>query len=467
MKKQYNVLLACVWAACGVLAPLEAEASESNRIRPYERNPRYWQYRGQPMLLLGGTRDDNLFQIPDLEAHLDLLVACGGNYIRNTMSARNEGNAQPFRRLADGRYDLDQWDPEYWRRLERMLRLTRERNVFPQIEIWAFHDFNRTTWPDNPWRPANNANYGTDDTNLKNAAVNIGVSRHEFFFTVPALDNDAKVLAYQRKYVDKLLSYTLEYDHVLYCITNEIHPHFSPEWGYYWAGFIKSKAAEKGKNVEVTEMLWQPDFRSPQQKESLDRPDVYSYFECSQNSANPGQENGDNMQYVYDYLARHPRPINHVKIYGAGTGPVWAEKTVNAERRFWRNVFGGSASSRFHRPPTGIGLDEKAQAHIRSMRMLTAELDIFQCKPDIGYRLLKDRGSDEAYLIYRDNAQYAIFFPAGGTVGLDLSDTSGQFKVRWLDIPNSAWRPGPPAQGTKVVPLNAPSSALWAVLLER
>lgn len=132
-----------------------------------------------------------------------------------------------------------------------------------------------------------------------------------------------------------------------------------------------------------------------------------------------------------------------------------------------RNIFGGSASSRFHRPPTGIGLDEKAQSHIRSMRLLTAELDVFQCRPDIGYHLLKDRNEDEAYLIYKENAQYAVFFPSGGSVGLDLSETSGEFKVRWLEIANSLWRPGPPVQGGKVVPLNAPSSALWAVLLER
>ena len=55
---------------------------EKNRIKPFAENPRYWQYEGEPVLLIGGSREDNLFQIPDLKEHLDLLVSVGGNYIR-------------------------------------------------------------------------------------------------------------------------------------------------------------------------------------------------------------------------------------------------------------------------------------------------------------------------------------------------------------------------------------------------
>ena len=59
----------------------------NNRIRPYSKNPFYWQYKGEPVLLLGGSIEDNLFQISDIEAHLDLLHAVGGNYVRCTMSS--------------------------------------------------------------------------------------------------------------------------------------------------------------------------------------------------------------------------------------------------------------------------------------------------------------------------------------------------------------------------------------------
>ncbi len=466
MKPSVRVLPRSVGTLLCLVIAGSLYAETIGRIQPYTENPRYWQYRGKPILLLGGTKDDNLFQIPDLREHLDLLAACGGNYIRNTMSARDAGNVQPFRRLAGGKYDLMQCNSQYWRRLEHLLQLTHERKIFVQIEVWAFHDFNQKTWLENPWRPANNVNYTHENTTLRNESVNLGSRKQEFFFTVPAINNDQIVLQHQQRYIDKIIEYTLKYDHVLYCITNEIHPQFPPQWGWYWADYIRTVASRAGKQIEVTEMFWQPDMRSGQHEASFGHPEIYSYFECSQNSANSGEENGQYMQYVYSQLQDHPRPINHVKIYGADTGPSWAEKSVNAERRFWRNIIGGSASSRFHRPPTGIGLSDTAQSHIRCARLLTSELDIFSCRPDIDYRLLKDRAPDEAYLIYQTGAQYAVFFPAGGAVGLDLTDATGSFHLKWLNIRRSAWGNTSTAEAGSVVRLKAPDAGLWLALLQ-
>jgi hypothetical protein len=104
--------LKCLWLpvaivhciACTILA-------QSNRyIQPYEKDPSYWQYEGRPVLLLGGTRDDNLLQILKLKSHLDSLQQVGGNYIRDTMSDRDPGNARAFVQNAEGKYDLNQWD---------------------------------------------------------------------------------------------------------------------------------------------------------------------------------------------------------------------------------------------------------------------------------------------------------------------------------------------------------------------
>src|SRR5690554_4022336 len=83
-------------------------------IKPYAENPFYWQYKGRPVLLLGGTWQDNLFNHPvGLEAHLDKLKECGGNYVRNTMSHRNEGNVFAYA-YTNGKYNLDEWNDEYW-----------------------------------------------------------------------------------------------------------------------------------------------------------------------------------------------------------------------------------------------------------------------------------------------------------------------------------------------------------------
>ena len=60
----------------------------SDCIKPYSKNARYWQYRGKPVLLLGGSKTDHIFLAEDLKAHLDEMVEVGANYVRCTMSQR-------------------------------------------------------------------------------------------------------------------------------------------------------------------------------------------------------------------------------------------------------------------------------------------------------------------------------------------------------------------------------------------
>ncbi|GAJ12320.1 unnamed protein product [marine sediment metagenome] len=137
-----------------------------------------------------------------------------------------------------------------------MLKFTRDRDIIVQIEVWAFHDFNEGHWEKNPWRPSNNTSYDSSNTTLRASYGNIGRTAHDFFFTVPKLNNDRVMLSYQQKFVDKILSCSLRYGHVLYCMTNEIHPQYSPEWGWYWSKYIKDKSAAVGRQVETTEMYW-------------------------------------------------------------------------------------------------------------------------------------------------------------------------------------------------------------------
>lgn len=70
------ILLAAL--AASLCAAILAAATNSDRIQPYEKNRSYWQYHGQPVLLLGGSKDDSLFQIPNLKRHLDEIQSVGG-----------------------------------------------------------------------------------------------------------------------------------------------------------------------------------------------------------------------------------------------------------------------------------------------------------------------------------------------------------------------------------------------------
>jgi hypothetical protein len=48
-----------------------SQPSNQDYIKPYSQNPRYWQYKDKPVLLLGGSKTDHIFLLDDLKDHLD------------------------------------------------------------------------------------------------------------------------------------------------------------------------------------------------------------------------------------------------------------------------------------------------------------------------------------------------------------------------------------------------------------
>ena len=432
----------------------------SKKIEIYTSNPAYWQYGGEPILLLGGSREDNLFQIPDIKKHLDLLKSVGGNYVRNTLSCRDDGNVWPFRKINDT-YDLDQWNDEFWRRFETFLQLTYERDIIVQIEVWATFDYYRENWAVNPFNPKNNMNYTAEETGLPEK-VNTHPIRtgNNFFWSIPAERNQKTVLKYQQRFVDKMLSYSLRYGNVLYCMDNETS--VTPEWGKYWSTYIKAQAHAANVAVHTTEMWDKWDLADPQHNPTFDHPETYSFVDISQNNHQKGQTHWDNAQRQRARLSGRVRPLNNVKIYGADTGRFGNDR--DGMERFWRNIFGGLASARFHRPLSGLGLGEKAQANLRSMRMLTNRIDIFTCAPHND--LLSDRAPNEAYCLANPGKEYAVYFPNGGGVTLDLRSLKTPAGLTWLNIVKSRWSDEQKITEARRVTFQCPSRDYWAVLIK-
>lgn len=184
-------------------------------------------------------------------------MSVGGNYVRNSMSSRDRGAAWPFARTANGQYDLSRWNEDYWRRFERFLRLTHERDIVVQIELWDPWDFYRNSeeggWSRQPYNPESNVNYNAAQARLP-TEIDFPPSPeptgHSFFHTVPALENNERVLAYQRAFVDRVLSHTLKYPHVLYTISNESGE--PVEWSTYWAEHVRRRAGEAGVMVSTS-----------------------------------------------------------------------------------------------------------------------------------------------------------------------------------------------------------------------
>lgn len=347
-------------------------------------------------------------------------------------------------------------NPVYWHRFEKLLRLARERDIIVQIELWDRFDFARDVWEGNPYNPANNVNYSHEQSRLAARYPNHpGSNENPFFRTLPSLEDNALVLRYQTAQVDRMLSVSLDYPNVLYCIDNETSG--KPEWGAFWAEHIRRKAREKGVEVQVTEMWDSWDLMDRMHRATFDHPELYSFVDVSQNNHRKGQTHWDQAMKARELLKDRPRPMNNVKVYGSDAADYGS--TGDGIERFWRNIFAGMASSRFHRPPAGLGLGEEAQAHLRSARMLVKALDLMRCAPH--QELLRDRRENEAYCLAEPGRQYAVLFPDGGEVMLAVGGEGADLRVRWLEVSESRWRDGDVAARGDGVVLKAPAGGVW------
>ncbi|MEX0887500.1 MAG: hypothetical protein WD009_13790 [Phycisphaeraceae bacterium] len=490
----------------------------ADRIQPYEHNPAYWQYKGRPVLLLGGSVEDNPFQLPateaeaamvqprgdhpqhdpaiaNLEYQFKALLAAGGNFLRCSMSSRDIGDVWPYARdSSTGKYDLDTFSEEYWSRFERFLRMAHERAVMVQLEIWETYDYyQRETrpgylpWQHNPCNPANNLNYTSEASGLPEVLHSTGTHPlNPFFETVPGLNNNSLVLEFQHRFVDQLLSISLAFDNVLYCMDNETHAH--PEWGAYWARYIDEKARGAGRRIELTEMWdnWDPTdgevagairnsekvdplvFRSTPLN-CLRQPDVYTFSDISNHNAQRGETHYQTGLWFWRKVREGGRvwPIHCDKMYGGDEHTEYAGTRRDGLERFWRNIFAGFAGCRFHRPPSGLGLDPEAQAHLRSMRNLTDALGLFTCEPRPD--LLSNRQENTAFCLADPGRAYAVVFVNRGSCSLDIGGMIGKaLQIRWLDIASSQW-----SETEDLIPitgslfLQPPSSEFQAVLVTR
>jgi len=416
--------------AFGCLTVIQAQPIDIN-----PENPWYWTYRGEPVMLIGGSNEDNLFQSPDYLEQFDLLQSLGGNYVRCTMSSRDEGNIWSFAKEEDGKYNLRKYNQKYWKRFADFLSAADERGIIVQIEVWATFDFYREPWLSNPFNPNNNSTLNKRRTRLPDTVATHPIFRENpFFWSVPEMGNNTQLLEYQQRFVDKLLSISLAHDNVLYCIDNETS--VTATWALFWARYIKAKAKLAGRTVHVTEM-WDPhNLDHPDHLTNLFHDDIFTFLDISQNNHKKGQEHYDNGRaYRQKVMAlSHPKPLNTVKTYGKNNHG----SAIDGVRRFWRSAFLGTASVRFHRPNSGHGLGPVAQANIKSLRMLCDELPFWEAVAHAG--ILENNDPNEAYAIGIDRQAYAVYFPDAGAVNLNLP-TSASVTLQWLHIDRSEWGP--------------------------
>lgn len=422
---------------------------------PVERKSLLLAVPQQARFAVGASSNDNLFQMQHIESHLDSLSAAGGNYVRNTMSDRDPGDQRAFMRLPDGRYDLDRWNPVYWQKFEHLLKSAEKRGIIVQIEVWDRFDHSQRFWTGDPYNPRNNINYTAQQSGLaEKYPSHPGQNRQPFFFSVPGLDGNETLLKYQQAFVRKLLSIALKYPNVLYCIDNETSGR--EEWSAYWAAFIREAAGKR--TVCITEMWDDWNVRSGMHRRTLDHPERYDFVDISQNAHAKGDANWENALYVRNFLRPTPRPINSVKIYGSDAR-THDTNAAHAVATFCRNLLAGMASSRFHRPPAGLGLCTLSLQCIRTVRKIEGIVPFWRLVPG-------EQPAPGVYPAEAPDGTAVLFFTQGDSVRFVPRNGVRHYEARWYETQTGRMTSGEAKADGNSIRLSPPyARACFAVLI--
>jgi hypothetical protein len=199
-------------------------------IRLHPKNPHYFVFRGKTVALITSGEHYGAVMNADFDFHkyLATLYSQGMNYTRLFPGSyveapgksfgiqRNDIAPQPGRFLAPWarsaigvyagggtKFDLDQWDPEYFKRLNEFLTTASKSGVVVEISLFS-SQYGDLQWDLSVFKPDNNVN-GTTAIDRKK---------------INTLDN-GNILGYQERYVRKLVRAANSFDNVIFEIQNE------------------------------------------------------------------------------------------------------------------------------------------------------------------------------------------------------------------------------------------------------
>ncbi len=79
--------------------------------------------------------------------------------------------------------------------------------------------------------------------------------------------------------------------------------------------------------------------------------------------------------------------------------------------------------------------------------------------------MLADRETNEAYLAAKVGHAYALYFPDGGEVRVDLSAVKELLTAHWINIASGEWGPTQELAGGGRISVAPPDKGNWAVAI--
>jgi len=217
MMKQINIFISLIF----INIPLFCQP-----VSLHPENPHYFLYQGKPTVLITSGEHYGSVINPDFnfDLYLETIQKQGFNHtrifmgdyaeakeafciIRNSLAPADRMFLTPWVRssqsgfaLGGNKLDLDKWNPDYFDRLHRFMKKASDFGIVVECDLF----FEGMSWEDMPMNQKNNINQTTP------------INAQDYM----TLSN-GNILAYQKKYVLKLVNELNRYDNLIINIANE------------------------------------------------------------------------------------------------------------------------------------------------------------------------------------------------------------------------------------------------------
>jgi hypothetical protein len=462
------LLLACAFTV--VCCTTEKEESAFT-IHP---EGHFFVLNEEPVLLFGAG---NWVVIPDghrrhpIPTDFDLIHQAvseyGANSNRSALYAFGNPEMMPWMH-ENGKFDLDQWNDDFWERLQSYLESAERYGIIPIIQIFDHpsakpHADDPERWESNPFNPANNVN---DMGALKSENYHPG---YDFYNP----DNE-KLMDYKEAMVAKLLDETHHYPGVIYQLDNE-HPFGLTEWADRLLNVFVEKEEEYGREFMVSMMTMDRD--SQMEFAQDERISVIEVFHTYQTG---GYAEDVDLETLFEAAAGflyegNGKPI----ILGRGSVvPARGQGSVEAMRREWFTALlaGGQIAS--PRMIFDIVGEEPESIHIPTLDVIQSVKTFANAYPFWEMRPMMDMMNGAFISVSVEKDIKVIYWPFPeehqnlhlSTENMDWLKESNQWQVTWYDPAEIEFSDEYTVSVTegKILELEAPYSAQdWALILRR
>ncbi len=428
-------------------------------ISLHPANRHYFLFRGKPIALVTSAEHYGSVLNADFDykKYLAALSAAGMNYTRlfggsyvevpaksfgirrNTLAPASGRFIAPWTRSATpgyagggNKFDLANWNPEYFTRLHDFLAGASQRGIIVEITLFTSH-YQEAQWAISPLNPANNTS-ATDSIEWKK---------------LHTLDN-GNLLAHQERYARKLVREVNSFDNVIIEIQNEPwsdRPVLSGVMNPYLQAPARDRYPNSIDLPDDLSMAWQARVASWISSEESSLPNKHLIAQNCCNFGFPVRSLAPgvsvvNFHYAYPAAVTDNYGLDKALVYDE-TGFLGSVDDKYARQAWNFMMAGGSGFNSLDysftvghedgtdTEPNGPGGGSVAlRKQLRVLADLLHSMPLTSVQPDS--KSVKHAAGCYARVLSSAN-DYAMYFEGSGPASVTLALPAGQYTGRWIN----------------------------------